>query len=502
MKRLSITELAKIIKASHGSRATSHEAERSPDFRDESRVTGVSIDSRTVRPGDCFFAIPGDNHDGHNFLVDAFAKGASCAVVSKDVSPNQFSGKAILKVSDTIKALGDLARWFRKNCNFKVVAITGSVGKTTTRQILYHVLSRRFKTHQPVKNFNNHIGLPLTLLAAPADCQIVITELGSNHPGEIENLTKIASPDIALVTTVAPAHLEGFGDLETLTSEKLSISKGLDSKGALILNGDCPGLIALAKTQHRKFLTFGSSPDCDYRLENFRSDGLSSRFEISNPALPALECRCRGSEVEGTEIYLPLLGLGNAYNALAAWAVADQFQITPADFADALKTITPVSMRTEILQIGSSAIGSAAGETSPKGGLTIINDCYNANPASMKNALDILNTLSKKQNRRAVFICGDMAELGAQTEKLHIELGKQIAESNVSLLLTVGHLALLAADTAKNESSTLKTHSFLCVEQLCDNLPKLICDSDIILVKGSRVNKLELAVEKLKTLFS
>jgi UDP-N-acetylmuramoyl-tripeptide--D-alanyl-D-alanine ligase len=474
MKELSITDLAEILNASHEHRASSI----------EHRVSGVSIDSRTVKPGDCFFAIAGENHDGHNFLTDAFAKGAACAVVSKSSSiinhQSSIINKAVLKVDDTIKSLGVLSAWFRKNCNFKVVAITGSVGKTTTRQILYHVLSHRFKTHQPVKNFNNHIGLPLTLLAAPLDCQIAVVELGSNHPGEIEYLTKIASPDIALITTVAPAHLEGFGDLETLTNEKLSISKGLDNNGVLILNGDCPGLVNLAKKQNKKFLTFGSNSDCDYRLKNFTSDGLTSTFEISN-----------------TKIYLPLPGLGNAYNALAAWAVADQFQITPADFADALKTITPVSMRTEILNAGS---------------LTVINDCYNANPASMKNALDILNTLSKNQNRRAachgvaqrrrIFVCGDMAELGSQTEKLHIELGKQIAQSNVSLLLTVGHLAILAADEAKKSSSLLETHSFVRVEQLCDNLPRIIRDSDIILVKGSRVNKLELAVEKLKTLFS
>jgi UDP-N-acetylmuramoyl-tripeptide--D-alanyl-D-alanine ligase len=476
MKELSITELAKIINATCDLRAVSHKPPPITTFEGR-RVTGVSIDSRTLKAGDCFFAIVGENHDGHNFLADAFAKGASCAVISKHVS---ISSKVLLKVDDTIKALGVLSAWFRKDCNFKVVAITGSVGKTTTRQILYHVLSRRFKTHQPIKNFNNHIGLPLTLLAAPPDCQIVITELGSNHPGEIENLTKIASPDIALVTTVAPAHLKGFGDFETLINEKLSISKGLDSNGVLILNGDCPGLIVLANSQNKKFLTFGSSPDNDYRLENFHSDGLSSSFTIS-----------------GTEIHLPLPGLGNAYNALAAWAVADQFQITPVEFADALKTITPVSMRTEILNVGL---------------LTLINDCYNANPASMKNALEILTALSKNQNRRGachgeaqrrrVFICGDMAELGNQTEKLHIELGRQIAQSKVGLLLTVGNLALITADTAKNASPTLETHSFIRVEQLCDNLQKLINDSDIILVKGSRINKLELAVETLTRDFS
>jgi UDP-N-acetylmuramoyl-tripeptide--D-alanyl-D-alanine ligase len=471
MKELSVTDLAKIINAG---------IIGSPDS--QQTCSSVNIDSRTVKSGDCFFAIAGENHDGHNFLADAFAKGASCAVVSKDVS---ISDKVLLKVDDTIKALGILSAWFRKDSNFKVVAITGSVGKTTTRQILYHVLSRRFKTHQPVKNFNNNIGLPLTLLAAPADCQIVVAELGTNHPGEIEVLTKIASPDIAIVTTVAPAHLEGFGDIETLTNEKLSISKGLNSKGILILNGDCPGLINLAKKQNKKFLTFGSNPDCDYRLVNFKSDGLTSNFEITKKASI---CHSERSEESRSQIiHLPLPGLGNACNALAAWASADQLGIAVADFADALKTITPVSMRTEILQIGS---------------LTVISDCYNANPASMKNALDILATLSKNQNRRAVFVCGDMAELGAQTEKLHIELGRQIAQSNVNLLLTVGNLSLIAADTAKKESSTLKTHGFIRCEQLCDNLQMLIKSSDIILVKGSRVNKLELAVEKIKKDFS
>jgi UDP-N-acetylmuramoyl-tripeptide--D-alanyl-D-alanine ligase len=475
MKELSITALAKIIKAGDESRATGH----------EQRLTGVSTDSRTVTPGDCFFAVIGPNFDGHNFLADAFAKGATCAVVSKDITPNQFPDKTVLHVKDTVESLGVLASWYRKDCKFKVVAITGSVGKTTTRQIIYHVLSKRFKTFQSPKNFNNFIGLPLTLLAADPDCQIVIAELGTNHPGEIEYLSRIAAPDIALVTAVAPAHLEGFGDLETLTKEKLSISEGLGQAGTLIINGDCHDLVALAKTHRKKFLTFGSNPKCDYHAENLRSDGLSSDFKIA-----------------GINIHLPLPGRGNVENALAAWAVCSTLGISERDFADAVKTISPVSMRTELLQIGSSAIGSAVGETSPKGGLTVINDCYNANPASMKNALDILATLAKKEKRRAVFVCGDMAELGSQAEKFHVELGRLIGRSNVGLLLAVGEFAgLVAKAAAQQAAGNLQTQCFGAAADVSSRLNEFIKDSDIILVKGSRVNKLELVVEKLKTIY-
>jgi UDP-N-acetylmuramoyl-tripeptide--D-alanyl-D-alanine ligase len=506
MKELSITALAKIIDArviDNAVRSTHACPERTclersrKSRRDAGQnVTSVSTDSRTVTPGDCFFAIIGPNFDGHNFLADAFAKGASCAVVSKDIAPNQFPDKTVLRVKDTVESLGVLASWYRQDCNFKVIAITGSVGKTTTREIIHHVLSavgetspmggsKRFKTFQSPKNFNNFIGLPLTLLAAEPDCQIVIAELGTNHPGEIEYLSRIAAPDIALVTAVAPAHLEGFGNLETLTKEKLSISEGLNPAGTLIINGDCHDLAALTCKQHKKFLTFGTNPKCDYHAENLRSDGLFSDFKIA-----------------GINIHLPLPGRGNVENALAAWAVCSTLGISERDFADAVKTISPVSMRTELLQIGSSAIGSAVGETSPKGGLTVINDCYNANPASMKNALDILATLAKKEKRRAVFVCGDMAELGSQAEKFHVELGRLIGRSNVGLLLAVGEFAgLVAKAAAQQAAGNLQTQCFGAAADVSSRLNEFIKDSDIILVKGSRVNKLELVVEKLKTIY-
>ena len=499
MKKFSIADLARIIKASAFSvfRPPFHgglRAQRDIQYEVQD-FTGISIDSRITKPGDCFFAIPGENFDGHDFVPDAFAKGAVCAVVSKDITRPDFYDKILLKVSDTVKVLGDFAREYRRQASFKVVAITGSVGKTTTRHIAYHVLSRHFRVFQSPKNFNNNIGLPLTLLGADPQDQIVIAELGTNHPGEIGYLTRIAGPDIAVVTNVHPAHLEGFGDLETIIEEKLSIAEGLSQDGILIINTDLVNWLNGDRLNH-KIITFGKSDNADYRVSNITFDALGSRFAIN-----------------GTEVYLPLPGPGNVENALAACAVCNQLGLTIDDFAQAVKTLPPLSMRAELLQIGT---------------LTVLNDCYNANPASMKNALDILanlgstpldNSIKYKngpkmkecltgstQKRRLVFICGDMAELGRQTELLHAELGASIAKARVQLLLAVGKFAKITTQAAKRTADSiqhnLQVECFEDTLSTCNNLQKFIKDYDIILVKGSRTAKLEVVVEKLKEPFS
>jgi UDP-N-acetylmuramoyl-tripeptide--D-alanyl-D-alanine ligase len=428
MKPLSLKDLAKIIEA--------------PDTKITARtITGVSTDSRTTKAGECFFAIAGENFDGHNYLRQAFENGALCAVVSKDLP-----GDSLLKVTDTVKALGKLARWYRNACDFKVVAITGSVGKTTTRQIACHVLSRHYRLCQAPKNFNNDIGLPLTILSADPQDQIIVAELGSNYPGEIEYLAKIAQPDIAVVTNIHLAHLEGLGDLETIKAEKLSIARGLKPNGIFITN-----------------------PASQITPSNIVFQGPSSRFRL-----------------EDTDITLPLPGRGNLENALTAWSICRRFDITIADFAAAVKTFHPVPMRCELLQTAA---------------LTILNDCYNANPASMKNALETLVSLSAQKTGRRVFICGDMAELGSQTEQLHLELAADIIKAEVHLMLAVGKSAKIAANTAKNAAEyDLHTKCFEDTFSACNNLHKFIKVHDIILVKGSRASKLELAVEKLKEL--
>jgi len=433
--------------------------------------TGVSTDSRTTKAGDCFFAIRGEKFDGHDFLRDVFAKGAVCAVVSRELDDKNLTDKSLLQVADTIKALGDLAAEYRRQAGFKVVAITGSVGKTTTRQILYHVLSRHFRVHQSPGSFNNNIGLPLTLLGATNDDQIVLTELGSNHPGEISHLTRIAQPDIAIVTNVHPAHLEGFGDLETIVQEKLSIREGLRPGGTLIINADFEQLVSACRAKDIGFVTFGRSDGSDYQATNIRSDGSASRLTIG-----------------GTEVRLPLAGPGNVENALAAWAVCRQFGLRIGDFASAIQTLRPVSMRADLLQVGN---------------LTVLSDCYNANPASMRNALEILAGLDQTGKRRLVFVCGDMAELGQQAEQLHAELGTAIAQAGVQLVLGVGGLAKIAAQSARVAAKyDLQTKCFPDTISACNNLNELIKDYDIVLVKGSRTVKLETVVEKLKELFS
>jgi UDP-N-acetylmuramoyl-tripeptide--D-alanyl-D-alanine ligase len=440
-------------------------------INDISCFIGISTDSRTTKAGDCFFAIAGENFDGHDYVADAFAKGAVCAVVSKDIDAEKSAGKCLLKVEDTIRALGELAREYRRQAGYKVVAITGSAGKTTTRQIIYHALSRRFGVHQSPKSFNNQIGVPLTLLGAGPQVQVVIAELGSNHPGEISYLTHIAEPDIAVITNVHPAHLEGFGDLQIIIQEKLSISERMKPDGVLIINGDIDRLLEACRAKGLKFTTFGKSDSCDYQAGNIRLDGPASRFTI-----------------EGVEVYLPLVGAGNAENALAAWAVCSKLGLTIDDFAQSLDTLSPVSMRTEILQIGT---------------LTVLSDCYNANPASMRNALEILANLDPTGRRRLVFVCGEMAELGSQAEHLHVELGKNIAQAGVQLLLAVGRFAKIAAKAAQtNADYHLEIKCFENTVSACNNLHEFIKDYDIILIKGSRVTKLEILVEKLNELFT
>ncbi len=453
MKELSIEIVGRILNAPIA-----------PGDSDRLSITGISTDSRTTKAGDCFFALPGERFDGHDHVADAFARGAACAVVSRDVE----APGPLLKVADTIVALGDLAHEYRRMHAFRVVAITGSVGKTTTRQIVHHVLSQHFRTYQAHKNFNNTIGLPLTLLDAKPDDEVIVAELGANQLGEIAYLTRIAQPNVAVVTNVHPAHLAGFGSLETIVREKTAIAQGLADDGVLIVNGDIAILTAACRNLGRPFQTFGRSSGVTYRAEQIVHQGLTSRFVI-----------------DGASVELPLPGPGNVENALAAWAVCRQFGLTADDFARAVRTLSGVAMRAEPLQLGT---------------LTVLNDCYNASPASMKNALAILAGLRAEAGakRRTVFICGHMAELGAQSEALHAELGREVARAGVDLLLAVGEPTRATATAARAAATyDLRAVCFDDTASLCDNLERIVTESDIILVKGSRAARLETVVQGL-----
>ncbi|MHC4759369.1 MAG: UDP-N-acetylmuramoyl-tripeptide--D-alanyl-D-alanine ligase [Planctomycetota bacterium] len=458
MNKLSIKTLAEIISAD------------SKDTSNEQHFLGVSTDTRTIEARQCFFAIDGENFNGSDFLETAFNKNAACAVVNKNVDTSKYPRDKILKVDDTLKALGDFANWYRKNYNFKVIAITGSVGKTTTKNIIHHILSNQFSAYQAPKNYNTLTGLPLSILDSDPKDEILVLELGTNHPGEIAALSKIASPDIALITNVQPSHLEGLGTIENIAEEKTSIAQGLKENSLLIINADCEILLKTCLKKSLQFLSFGKSHNLDFCAENIKLNDTSSTFTIEN-----------------TPLHLPLPGLGAVENSIAAWAVCSSLGIKIEDFTKALKTIPTVPMRTQITKIAD---------------LTVINDCYNANPASMKNALDILANFSRKKNQRLIFIAGDMAELGQQSEKLHAELGQYIAEVGVELVITVGAHAKIAAETARGLApQKIKAEFFSDAASVCNNLTNYIIPDDIILIKGSRVAKLELVVEKIKNLF-
>jgi len=435
----------------------------------KAEIRGVSIDSRTIQPGDCFFAIKGEHLDGHNYIAQAFAKGAVCGVVNADynVKTEAETTGAILKVSDTVKALGDLAGHYRRQMDFKVVAITGSAGKSTTKEMTYHVLSERFSCYRAPKSYNNNIGLPLTLLAAEPENEIVIVELGSNSPGEIATLSRIAQPDIAIITNIYPAHLAGFGSIKAIIEEKTSISQGLRTDGVLIINGRFTRLAEYCRDKGFGFVTFGTSTKNDIAAEDVTVDGLAGRFRI-----------------EGTEVIVLASGRGNIENALAAWAICKQFGLSAKAFASSLETFKPMPMRLELMRLGP---------------ITVLNDCYNANPASMKNALESLAHIGSAQNGRLVFICGAMMELAGYSQSLHTELGAAVAQAGVKLLLAGGEFAETTARTAKQAARyNFQAECFADTACICNSLEKFIKPDDIILVKGSRAAKLEDVVERLK----
>ncbi|MCE5341532.1 MAG: UDP-N-acetylmuramoyl-tripeptide--D-alanyl-D-alanine ligase [Planctomycetaceae bacterium] len=429
------------------------------DPRCNSEISSVCIDSRKVTSGSVFFAIKGENHDGHDYLKQVFESGAACAVISD--RSKSIPGKPVIFVADTITALGRLAKYVRQNSSYKVVAITGSAGKTSTKNMVSHVLKSKFKCYSSPKSFNNNIGVPLTIFDAPNDTEILVSELGSNHPGEIEYLTKIIEPDIAIVTSVLPAHLEGFGSLDVIKEEKVSIAKGLKTGGRFFVTDSLFDYCADGKIKFEPFC----------KSQKIKLGGYESSFEI-----------------EGVTVKLPLSGRANVENALAAWTVCKNLGISASQFADELATVKPVDMRMECLNIGSAKI---------------LADCYNANPGSMANALETLSLIAQQEKKRAVFIFGRMGELGNQSEFLHTQLGRDIVKYKVPVVLTIKGDCSKTAQTAHNTADyDISVEVFENLSQLCDNMYKFVKPDDIILIKASRSERYETVVEKLKVLFT
>lgn len=435
----------------------------------EAAICGVSIDSRAIAAGQAFVAVRGDRFDGHDFAEAVVRAHAACIIAERPVAIASDNATPVLRVNSTLDALSVLARWYRQQLDAKVIAITGSAGKTTTRSILYHILSRSFRCHQAVKSFNNHIGVPLTILSTPADTEVLILELGTNHPGEIAPLARIANPHAACITLIGPAHLEGFGSTENILREKASIAVGLVPEGVLYVNGDQPELVACAKTLGCRVKTFGTTPNCDIIGTGLQTDCVGGQLTI-----------------EGQTVRMSLPGRGNLMNVLTAWSICRDLGVALSDFSAAAAAIPPIRMRLEIETLGRA---------------TLLNDCYNANPTSMANALQTLGQLAGQKQQRAVFVAGSMGELGAASEALHRQLGQQTAVTGVECLLTCGAFAeAIAAGAVAAGMAPENCQIYKTTDELCDKLHNFIRPADIILVKGSRAAGLEAAVEAIKTI--
>jgi UDP-N-acetylmuramoyl-tripeptide--D-alanyl-D-alanine ligase len=436
---------------------------------DDVRVTGVSIDSRAACGGDLFVAIEGRRFDGHDFLPQAAKAGCVAAVVRQTAdTPAKWHGLfagGIVGVEEPRAALGCLAAHHRALVAAATVAVTGSNGKTTVKQMIHHILRRRLKGLCSPKSFNNEIGVPLTLLAMDGSENYVVCEIGSSAPGEITALGRIARANVAVITSVGPTHLEGLATVERVAIEKASLLGTMDASGLAVVWGDSELLDRAARGYGRRTVRYGTSDDVDLRLTGYRPRGFGQEFQLNGRLW----------------VEMPVPGRHNAVNALAAIAVAQRFGLAQEEAAAALSDFALPPMRLERVQAGD---------------VTVINDAYNANPASLLAATDML---VEAEGRRKVAVIGDMRELGDQSEALHVQAGRDIAARGVDLLVAVGPLAGRAAAAASEAG--LHTATFADVPKAMAKVAGLLRPGDVVLIKGSRAMEMERLVPRVQKAF-
>jgi len=430
--------------------------------------SGVSTDSRTAAAGELFVALTGDTFNGHDFVPAALAGGASGVVVQQGLNGGAGSGVAVFTVADTRVALGELARYHRGRLSARVVGITGSNGKTTTKQIAGSVARTVYRTTQTVGNLNNLVGMPMMLLSTPADTEALILEMGMNVPGEIARLAEIAAPHIGVVTNVGPVHLEGVGSIDGVIAEKGALLASLPSDGVAIFEGDADHTGRFKKMTRARIVTFGLDGRSDVRadrVEELGQTGIRARFILPSGSFTAL---------------LPMPGVHNLKNALAAAAAGLALDIAPDRIAEGIESVTPVGMRMEITQA--------------PGGWTILNDSYNANPVSTRAALAYLAGRHGEAGGRAVAVLGDMLELGDFTRPGHEEVGAAAAVLGVDLLFVIGDFApdiRRGAVSAGMNGGAIAVYPKGAHEALIEDLEHAVRPGDAILVKGSRGMKME-----------
>ncbi len=419
-------------------------------INEKSRVfSGISTDSRSIKKGELFIALKGKNFDGHDFVKDAFLQGAGGVVVEKNTK--DLLG-TLIKVEDTLKALGNLASYLRGKRQIKVIMVTGSCGKTTTREMIKWAISPYFSVYSSCKNFNNRIGLPLTLLSVPQGTEWVILEGGINQPGEMEILGSIAHPDISIITNIHPVHLEGLKNLRTLSEEKAKVAK-FTSK-AIIFPEKISYLKTLLKYYPLKKVTFGLR----------KGDFVPEKIAFRDTFTPEFSIR-------GVNISLPLLGYPSLYAALCTIALSQILSLPLEGIAERLSTFPGVERRLRLIK---------------SNGLKILDDTYNSNPQAMKELLRILEHIHCKGKK--ILVMGEMRELGKREKYYHRLLGKHIARSSIETIITVGNLTYFTYEEVKGCKESYFLHS---VEEASHLLGKIIQKEDMVAIKGSRALKME-----------
>jgi UDP-N-acetylmuramoyl-tripeptide--D-alanyl-D-alanine ligase len=421
-------------------------------------ATGYSIDTRTLQPGDVFFALRGPNHDGHDHVAAAFEKGAVAAVVEV----KQPVDRQQIVVLDTLAALQQLAIWARHGWGGDVIGVTGSAGKTTTKDVIAHLLATRFVTGKTVGNFNNHIGVPLSILRLPDDCKVAVLEMGMNHADEIRALAKMASPSVGVVTNVGYAHVEFFADsIDGVARAKRELIEELPASGTAILNADDERVAKFREVHSGRTITFGIHRDADVRASEVQLIPGGSRFE------------CGGVQFETS-----LAGSHGVSNILAGLAVARAFDIPFESLRDAAATF---------------AAGKMRGERTVRNDIVIFNDCYNANPEAMRAMIDVL---SAETAARRIAVVGEMLELGQSAEPLHRGMGSYLASRGIDVVIGIRGAARFIVDEAvKAGLSDSAAFFFEDPVEAGGLLRGMLRAGDAVLFKGSRGVHVEKALE-------
>ena len=444
----------------------------------------VTTDSRDVRSGDLFFALRGVRVDGHQFAAEALAKGAVACVRDRNFHPPSEAAPSLV-VENTLDALGRLARHYRHAVlpvSTVVIAVTGSNGKTTTKCMIDHALGGEFKGRASPKSFNNAIGVPLTLLSADADDRYLVVEVGTNAPGEVASLAALASPNVAVITSIGEAHLEGLGDIHAVAAEKTSLLRSVRPAGFAVVNVDRPEILPyLAAAGRTRLLTFGVDDSAKLCVTPLRAAGFSPRGASART-------KVRGSlhgttfELEGRYcVELPMPGAHHATNAAAAFAVARWFGVAPERIVERLRSFHPPEGRTELREIG---------------GVKLVDDAYNANPASVAAAVEALQCA---QNGRRVLVLGDMLELGVDSAASHRRVVRTAVEAGIEVLVAVGPATVEAARAGKSEPNGTQVYCCEDISGANEVLDALIAVGDTVWIKGSRGMQLDRIVRHLQT---